>query len=238
LILLLNPPFEEQDQRFVDIFTGKAGVVRYPAKDSFWVFTKMIRETRKVPKAFVSLRTLLGLWLLAYGLVCFVPLSSMSCGYHDTVYTRQGMLNWIYPDSLHVRGAIWQAQASGELPPDETISFQETERTLKALGDRLGKLTPAGRLESFSVVLVEKMLWSRYNITDAQSEVAVDVEGPMPGHLVVVTDEPVLYAVEKNSMPLSMAVESGLVKLYGEPEQVRNFLNLYDAIGEKTLASY
>ena len=37
--------------------------------DRILVPTQMIRETRKVSKVFVSLRTLLGLWLSAYGLV-------------------------------------------------------------------------------------------------------------------------------------------------------------------------
>ena len=197
----------------------------------------MRRKIRKVPKAFVSLRTLLGLWLLAYGLVCLVPLSSMACGYHDTVTTRKGALNWAYHNYLHVRSEIWQAQALGKLPAYETVTYQETERVLKVLGSRFSKLNTDDQVQSFAVVFVETVLWSQFNPRGSQQKVTIDTDGPDAGELVVVTDEPVLYAVETEELSLSMAVESGLMKLYGDSEQINNFLNLYGAIGEQPLAS-
>ena len=205
--------------------------------DSLLVPTQMKREIRKVSKAFVSLRALLGLWLLAYSLVCLVPLSSVACGYHDTANTRQGMLNWAYHNCLHVRSEIWQAQALGKLPAYEAVTYQETEYVLKVLGSRFSKLNTDDQSQSFSVVLVETVLWSQFSHSGSQYEVAIDTEGPIVGELVVVTDEPVLYSVETEELSLSIAVESGLVKLYGDSEQINNFLNVYGAIGEQPLAS-
>ena len=168
-------------------------------------------------------------------LLCWARLPVAACGYHDSPEARKnvqkGMLNWVYPNSLHVHWPIWQAQAEGKLPSADTLSFQETERVLKVLSSRFGKLTPADRLERFSMVLVETVLWSQFTVAGSQCEVAIDVEDPIIGQLVVVTDEPVLYALEKDSLALSVALESGLVKLYGQPEQVSNFLDLYGTVG-------
>ena len=169
--------------------------------------------------------------LLALILMCWTQLPISACGYHDSKDTRQGILNWVYPDSLHVRGAIWRAQASGELPKADTASYQETERVLRVLSGRFGKLTPDDRLERFPVVLVETVLWSQFTLTGAQNKVAIDVDGPLVGNLVVVTDDPVLYAIERGTLAVSKAVESDLVKLYGQPEQVSNFLELYGTVG-------
>ena len=205
--------------------------------DSLLVPTQMKREIRKVSKEFVSLRALLGLWLLAYSLVCLVPLSSVACGYHDTVTARKGALNWAYHNCLHVRSEIWQAQALGKLPAYEAVTYQETERVLKVLGRRFSKLSTDDQAQSFAVVFVEKVLWSQFNPRGSQQKVAIDTNGPDAGELVVVTDEPVLYAVETEELSLSMAVESGMMKLYGDSEQINNFLNLYGAIGEQPLAS-
>ena len=87
------------------------------------------------------------------------------------------------------------------------------------------------------MVLVETVLWSQFNPGGSQHKLAVDTDGPIVGDLVVVTDEPVLYAVESEDLSLSMAVESGLMKLYGDSEQINNFLNVYGAIGAQTLES-
>ena len=147
-------------------------------------------------------------------------------------------MNWIYPNSLHVRSAIWQAQAQGKLPAYEAVTYQETERVLKVLGSRFSKLNTDDQAQGFSVVLVETVLWSQFNPRGSEHKMAIDTDGPIVGDLVVVTDEPVLYAVETEELSLSMAVESGLMKLYGDSEQINNFLNVYGVIGAQTQASF
>lgn len=175
--------------------------------------------------------------LLLVCLVCWAQCPAAACGYHDTVNTRKGALNWIYHNCLHVRSAIWQAQAQGKLPACEAVNYQETERVLKVLGSRFSKLNTDDQTLSFSVVLVETVLWSQFQLSDSQLKMSIDTDGPLVGALVVVTDEPVLYAVETQELSLSIAVESGLVKLYGDPEQINKFLNVYGAIGDQSLTS-
>lgn len=175
--------------------------------------------------------------LLVFALFYWAQLPVAACSYHDTPEGRKniqkGLLNSIYPESLHVRWPIWQAQAAGQLPSDETLSFQKTARVLMSLNSRFGALTPADRAEQFSMILVENVLWSQFNVKDSKSLVAIDAAGPIVGHLVVVTDEPVLYALAKNSLSLLEAVKSGLMRLYGQPNQVDIFLNQYGEIGIK-----
>src|SRR5262245_65481879 len=41
---------------------------------------------------------------------------AVACGYHDDVSLARGVLNWTYPDALHVVGAISMAVAERRLP--------------------------------------------------------------------------------------------------------------------------
>ena len=43
---------------------------------------------------------------------------SFACGFHDSVQLQKGILNWVYPDSLHVGTAVWMAQEAGRLARD------------------------------------------------------------------------------------------------------------------------
>jgi hypothetical protein len=85
-----------------------------------------------------------------------------------------------------VRGAIWQAHEAGRLPYPETyrvrvegssdynavdiVGFKKTERILKVLCIGLGEMTPNERMERFSLVLVETMLWSQFTLFGSQNE--------------------------------------------------------------------
>lgn len=201
----------------------------------------MISRSENQSTRNAALCSLAGMGLLVLALLCWAQLPVAACGYHDSPEAsknvQKGILNWVYPNSLHVRWPIWQAQVEGQLPSDDTLSFQKTWRALKVLSRRFGTLTPADRLERFSMVLVENVLWSQFTVAGSQSLVAIDVAGPIVGQLVVVTDEPVLYALAKDSLSLSLAIESGLVKLYGQPDQIDSFLELYGEIGGQKLSA-
>ena len=189
------------------------------------------------------------IWIACLVVLClgrwFQPPVS-ACGYHDPTTVRKGVLNWIYPNSLYVTGAIWRAQQEGKLPPPDTaritargkrrqildaMAYQKAERAIRALGAELGETTPDGRVGKFSIVLVETVLWTRFRLSSKHKLVAVDVGGPSDGDLVVVTGEPALFAMRNRTLPLSTAVESGFVRLYGRPEQVDDFLKTYGALG-------
>lgn len=173
-----------------------------------------------------------------------------ACGYHDPTMLAVGALNWRYPESLHVTGAIWEAQKAGALPmPDkerivargktrellETVAYQKTRRAIRALDAAVQKLNADQKLTPFSLVLVETALWSNFRNGSAYQPVAVDVVGPGEGDLVVVSGEVAILAIQSGNLSLSTAVETGLVKLYGEPEQIREFQKLYGVIGEEPL---
>ena len=40
---------------------------------------------------------------------------AFACGFHDQSSMLRGMMNWVYPDSLHVSTAVWVAQRAGRL---------------------------------------------------------------------------------------------------------------------------
>ena len=60
------------------------------------------------------------------------PSASLACGYHDDVSLARGILNWVYPDALHVIGAISAAVARGACPtgipnPQRRIIFSGSD---------------------------------------------------------------------------------------------------------------
>jgi hypothetical protein len=153
------------------------------------------------------------------------------------------MLNWLYPNSLHVYAEIWRAQRAGELPspdaaqgsPDQRapdlIAFEQAAHALKTLGDRFGSAASDVTSERFSLVLVESVLWTQFEFSGADQRVDIDASGPAKDDLVLVTGEPVLYAMESNTLTLSSAVETGLLKLYGDQARIEHFLSVFGDVG-------
>ena len=72
---------------------------------------------------------------------------------------------------------------------------------------------------------------TRWPASASAMAVAVESDGPGESKLVVVTGDPVLHAMKRGELALSDAVESGLVKLYGEPEQIDGFVASYGTLG-------
>ena len=118
----------------------------------------------RLPKASLPHFLVLGAALLALSSAS----ASRACGYHDDVSIARGILNWTYPEALHVIGAISAATAAKRLARRETPAdpFGSHYRaTVKAL-EGFAKILDAGSDEapplSFSVVLVEPMLWTHF----------------------------------------------------------------------------
>ena len=124
-----------------------------------------------------------------------------ACGFHDQALIERGMMNWAYPNSLHVRAAVWSAQQAGAVeraePSYETVALMLTA---------LRKYLP-GRA---SVVLLTPMLWARYSPGGTQ----VHSDGPAPGDVVYVTEAAVVEAIVLRRMTLDDALAGGLVRLY------------------------
>ena len=167
-----------------------------------------------------------------------------ACGYHDPSAYNVGMLNWAYPDALHVRTAVWMAQRDGFLAPAESppavdaassqarlqqmMRLREMQARLDALRAALDAAA-AGRLPpAFAVVLIGPMLWTRFEADDGGVRMASHSQGPAPDDVVVVTDAPVLVALVDGSLTFRSAHARGLAKLYGSHDAVERVAAILD----------
>lgn len=143
------------------------------------------------------------------------------------------MLNWAYPDALHVRTAVWRAQGEGALArpegeapapgsPEHLLrqmqQFRWTEAQLRALHEGLVRQGQA--LPPFSVVLLGSMLWTRFETIGKAPAIEVHAKGPATDDVVIVTDAPVIAALVGGRLPPRAARLGGLMRLYGEPAAV------------------
>jgi hypothetical protein len=164
--------------------------------------------------------------------------ASEACGFHDDVSMSRGALNWVYPDSLHVVGAISAAvmekrltvraeeRSAGDL---FGAQYNATVRTLKRFGESL-VLAPGVAAVPFSVVLVESMLWTRFESVAGELRAEFHIQGPQPGDLVVVTGDNVVREVGAGRLSTAEAHGLGLVRLYGSERQVAAFLDAFRAV--------
>lgn len=183
--------------------------------------------------------------VLAVGLT--VPASALACGFHTQKSISQAMLNWRYPEALHVTGAIWRGQQAGVLEmPDrarlqatgaerefrDNAAYMAAQRALYALGRALEESATGVPAPGVSVVLVETMLWTQIA---ADGGVEVHVDGPGEGQLVAVTDAPALHAIESGRLTLAEAARAGYLRLYGDPGRAETFLATHGAVGTAAL---
>jgi hypothetical protein len=149
--------------------------------------------------------------------VAFVP-KVQACNYDDVVGLNRGILNWVYPDSLHVSTAVWMAQAAGLIPRRQSsigtqrlLGYHKAVSLLKRLNERLNRKENLTETPGFSLLFLDSMLWSRF----AGSEVTVHVSGPRPGDAVIITEEPVISAILSGILTSRQARENGLIRIYG-----------------------
>jgi hypothetical protein len=125
----------------------------------------------------------------------------MACGFHDEVSLQRGVMNWVYPESLHVRAAVWRAQQAGQIEREE-LPYLKVAFLLKALRPHLAANT--------SVVLLTPMLWTRYG----PEGVRVHAEGAARGDAVLVTEAAVVKAIVEKRLTLAHALAGGVLRSY------------------------
>lgn len=167
---------------------------------------------------------------LAAALLAISPApTGHACGYHDNVSIARGVLNWTYPEALHVIGAISTATAAKRLlylersAPDPFGSHYHA--TVKAL-ERFAKLLDAGSNEappSFSLVLVEPMLWTHFVVGADGLSAQAHMPGPRPNDLVMVSGQDVIHAIANAQLGIGEAHGLGLIRLYGTERQIARF---------------
>jgi hypothetical protein len=179
--------------------------------------------------------------LLALGfIIACKPPEGVACGYHDDVNLARGVLNWIYPDALHVVGAISTAVAEKRLPAGTSVrsgpgllGYYDTVRAIERHRQQLSMAAREMPAPTFSLLLVEPMLWTRVISDEGAVHTQVHVPGPQAGDLVVISGEAVIRAIANNALTVGEAYRSGLIRLYGKDEQVVSFLTMYDQVGRR-----
>ena len=169
------------------------------------------------------------------------PSRSMACGYHlDDVSLERAGLNIVYPESMHVVGAIATAQAAKRLPAPALIrdlfAYHRTVRTLERLEEELRPASGGAKRLPFSLVFIERMLWTRFDF-EGEQRMQVHVAGPQSEDLVLVSGEEVIEEVANNRLGIDEAWKLGLVRLYGSETQVARFLATYGKIGSPRVTS-
>jgi hypothetical protein len=145
----------------------------------------------------------------------------MACGYHDPSQVNRGVLNWVYPDSLQVGTAIWQAQLEKLLPESRPLAnrasllgYHTAVQLLTELGDRLDRDGMAAQ-PRFVLLFLDSMLWTRFAATENGLVRAVPhITGPFSDDAVLITDEPVVRALLDGRIPLAQAKRLGLYRIY------------------------
>lgn len=172
-----------------------------------------------------------------------------ACGYHDPVSASVGMLNWAYPDALHVRTAVWMAQQSGLLARPEpvpaadplspsarfeqSVRLSETLGHLTALHGRLVAAAGGAASPAIAIVLIGPMLWARFDASNGAVPLVLHATGPSPYDVVIVTDEPVIAALTEGRFSVQDLQALGLIRAYGSAERVDRVWSLFDGLARE-----
>ncbi|MEW9834881.1 hypothetical protein ABUE29_04685 [Mesorhizobium sp. ZMM04-4] len=153
------------------------------------------------------------------------PAPVVACGYENPETVALGSLNWAYPDALHVRTAVWQAEDVGILPPRVQpspagpLAFYRAAATMTRFGARLADARAPGTELAISVVLIPQVMWTRYQIGPEGTHTTTHADGPAAGDLVVVTGEKVMRAILDGRLNGAEAERLGLLRLYDRDGQ-------------------
>ncbi|MGF1594700.1 MAG: hypothetical protein ACFCUW_15570 [Kiloniellaceae bacterium] len=157
-----------------------------------------------------------------------------ACGYHNPAAIALGVLNWVYPDALHLRTAVWQAEDAGILPPrrkgphNDLFAFHRAVTAMQNLSRQiLIQPAPGDTGYAFSIVLLESVMWTNFYAGDDGIAIEVHADGARPGNVVVVTDLKVVRAMLNGTLTFSMAQAHGLLRFYGDPAEQRSVRALF-----------
>lgn len=154
------------------------------------------------------------------------------------------MLNWVYPDALHVRTAVWMAQASGLLPRreplpiadplsttsrfEQSIRLRDTQAALGELRHRVDAAVAGQPMPAFAMLMIGPMLWARFESLAGGVNLVSHATGPVGDDVVIVTDEAVVAALAEGRITAREARAQGLVRAYGTRESVERVSALLD----------
>ncbi|CAN7628454.1 hypothetical protein [Mesorhizobium caraganae] len=109
--------------------------------------------------------------------------------------------------------------------------FKLTATALEQFGAMLRAASPGPAQPSVSLVVVEPMLWTRFDQGPDGMRTTVHISGAQPGDLVLVSGEAVVTEIAARRLTFGQAVERGVVRLYGTAPQIAQFLRNYSDVG-------
>jgi hypothetical protein len=170
--------------------------------------------------------------------VSLVAPAVLACGFEDPAAMQTGILNWVYPKALYVGTAVWQAQLDGRIetdPPLQTANklfvnpgYRKAARTLDEFASRFSEHPEIQERDSFVVLLLEAMLWSRISIEHGQAILLPHIKTPDEGEAVIITHRVVLEAINRGKLAPIEAVDLGLMRLYGSEAAIFRTMALFE----------
>ena len=147
-------------------------------------------------------------------LLSFAPNVVRACGFHGLLgsgFSAQ------YPGSIDVAIALREAADTGVIDPAsiqpkkaDLFAYHRAVQRLQKLRDLMAD-NDVAKIPTFSLLLVESALWSRYARDDEKISVAVHTNGPRSGEAVVLTGEAVIAAIENGKMSWKQAIARNLI---------------------------
>ena len=113
--------------------------------------------------------------------------------------------------------------SSGQGPAGKDLfgsGFKAAAETLQRFGEIPEQNAGPDEEISFSLVLIEPMLWARYRVRNGDVAVLVHAKGPGPGEPVIITAEAALREIVGRRLPVRHAEELGLLRIYGDQSEV------------------
>lgn len=186
-------------------------------------------------------------WLTLMAGVMAPSSEAVACGYDSPQSVSRGVLNWAYPDSLHVIGAISREVAARRLPLANFNRagadlfgqrFRATQTALTGFAELLRAASSEPSQPAFSLVLVEPVLWTRFEPSADGLHAKVHVASAEPGDLVLVTGEAVISEIAHGRLTVGEAGERGLIRFYGSEKQKSDFIGSYRHAGGQPIAKW
>jgi hypothetical protein len=190
-------------------------------------FLPAARYRMAMPGSRCTCRIRLLLTCLAALALALTAVPATACGFDGigSVAVQRGVLNWVYPDALHVQGAVSMARAGGLLQPKHfaggggMLAFHRTAGDLSRLAGRLD-VSPTRAVPAFSLVLLQPMLWSVFEPLAEGVRVRTHADRALAGSVVIVSDVPVVAAMVSGEVSAEAARAAGLLRFYGDANDV------------------
>jgi len=131
------------------------------------------------------------------------------------------------------------AVADGRLPAGSPrgalglAGYHGTARALDRHAQQLQMASDEMPRPAFSLLLIEPMLWTRFESDGDDVRAKVHEPGPQAGDLVVISGESVIRQIANSQLTVREAYRDGLIRLYGTEEQKALFLRCCDQAGRE-----